>query len=67
MKRARHEKRYYRVREICEMTGLSKPKVFQALKAGKLQGLKLEGTLLIPARSLDAYLESAKPWGGVGD
>ena len=55
-------KRFYRVREICHMTGLSKAKVFQALKAGKIQGLKLEGTLLIPADSFHRYLDNAVPW-----
>jgi len=59
---ARVEKLYYRVREICEMTGLSKPKVFQALKQGKLRGIKLDGTLLIPADSLQRYLDAAVPW-----
>ena len=53
---------YYRVREICEMTGMSKPKVFQALKQGKLRGIKLDGTLLIPADSLKRYLDDAVPW-----
>ena len=56
------EKLYFRVREICEMTGLSKPKVFQALKQGKLRGIKLDGTLLIPAESLHRYLDEAVPW-----
>ena len=59
---ARVEKLYFRVREICEMTGVSKPKVFQALKQGKLRGIKLDGTLLIPADSLHRYLDDAVPW-----
>lgn len=56
------QKRFYRVREICEMTGLSKPKVFQALKEGKLEGFKLEGVLLITAESFESYLSQAIPW-----
>ena len=56
------EKLYFRVREVCEMTGLSKSKVHQALKLGKLDGKKLDGCLLIPAASLDRYLASAIPW-----
>ncbi len=63
---ARVEKKFYRVREICEMTGLSKSKVFQALKLGKLRGIKLDGTLLIPADSLHQYLDAAVPWKGRG-
>jgi excisionase family DNA binding protein len=59
-------KRFYRVREICQMTGLSKGKVFQALKEGRLQGLKLEGVLLIPVDSFEGYLAEALPWSTAG-
>ncbi len=55
------KKQFYRVREICEMTGLSKPKIHQALTRGQLEGIKLEGTLLIPADSLKSYLDQAVP------
>ena len=55
------ERRYYRVRDICEITGLSKAKVFLALKQGKLRGLKLDGTLLIPADSFQEYIDQAEP------
>jgi len=54
--------RFYRVRQITEMTGISKGKVFQALRSGRLQGLKLDGVLLIPAESLDAWLAQAVPY-----
>lgn len=54
--------RFYRVRQIMEMTGISKGKVFQALRSGRLKGLKLDGVLLIPAESLDAWLAQAVPY-----
>ena len=59
-------KQFYRVREICELTGLSKSKVFQALREGKLEGRKLEGVLLIKAESVERYLRSAIPWKSAG-
>ena len=52
----------FRVRELTERTGLSKSKVLQALREGKLEGQKLGGTLLITAESVEAYLASATPW-----
>ena len=55
-------KRFYRVREICHATGLSKGKVFQALTEGRLTGIKLGGVLLIPTESLERYLGEAVPW-----
>ena len=56
------EKRYYRVRDVMKLIGLSKPKVFQALKAGKLDGLKLDGVLLINVASVERYLRTATQW-----
>lgn len=53
---------YYRVRELCDLTGLSKSKVFQLLRAGKLEGVKIDGTLLITAASIERFLESAVRW-----
>ena len=61
-RRLEQDKKFYRVREICRLTGLSKPKVFQALHEGKLEGRKLGGVLLITAESVRSYLDSAQPW-----
>ena len=55
------EKRYYRVREVMKLIGLSKPKVFQALKEHKLDGFKLDGVLLITVESVERYLRTATP------
>ena len=44
------------------MTGLSKGKVFAAIRARRLRALKLEGVVLIPSESLKAYLALAVPW-----
>ena len=56
------ERRFYRVRQITEITGLSKGHVYQALKQGQLKGLKLDGVLLIPAESFEAWLGTAVPY-----
>ena len=56
------EKCYYRVRDVMRLIGLSKPKVFQALKDRKLDGLKLDGVLLITTESVERYLHTATPW-----
>jgi excisionase family DNA binding protein len=55
-------RRFYRVREIMAVTGVSKGKVYQALRDGRLQGLKLDGVLLIPAESFEAWIAEAVPW-----
>lgn len=56
------EKRYFRVREVMKLIGLTKPKVFQALKEHKLDGFKLDGVLLITVGSVERYLRTATPW-----
>ncbi len=63
----RPAKRFFRVREVMELYGLSKGKVFQALKEGKLDGRKLDGVVLITVESMDRYLASATPWKPNGD
>ncbi len=55
-------KRFFRVREVMELAGLSKGKIFQALKEGKLDGWKLDGVLIISVESVERYLASATPW-----
>jgi excisionase family DNA binding protein len=56
------EKRFYRVREICALAGLTKPMVYRALRQGKLRGFKLGKMLLIDARSVDEWFAEAVPW-----
>ncbi len=55
-------KRFFRVREVMALSGLSKGKVFQALNEGKLDGRKLDGALIIPVDSVNRYLDSATRW-----
>ena len=55
-------RRFYRVREIMALTGVSKGKVYQALRDGRLKGLKLDGVLLIPAESFETWIAEALPW-----
>ncbi len=61
MERGCLEKRFYRVKEICHLAGLSKAKVHQAISVGDLEGFKLDGVLLISAVSVERYLDSAVP------
>ena len=56
------EPRFVRVAQIRADTGVSKPKVFEALKSGKLDGLKLDGVLLITRESYERWLATAVPW-----
>ena len=60
--RPRLERQFYRVRDVTEITGVSKGKVFQALKSGRLKGLKLDGVLLIPAESFEDWVGTAVPY-----
>ena len=53
---------FYRIRDICAMTGMSRGRVYAALRAGDLEGRKLDGTLLITVTSVDKWLDSATPW-----
>ena len=55
-------RRFYRVRQITAITGLSRGHVYQALNSGQLKGLKLDKVLLIPAESFEAWLKTAVPY-----
>ena len=50
---------FYRVRQVCEITNLSKAKVFAAIRNGALKALRLDGCVLIPRAALTAYLDRA--------
>ena len=54
--------RYIRVRDVVMNCGISKPKVFQLLRAGSIQGFKVDGILFIDSDSVDRWLKSGKPW-----
>ena len=59
---SRLQPRFYRVRDITFMTGISRSKVFQALQLGELKALKLDGILLIPTESFEAWIARAVPY-----
>jgi hypothetical protein len=56
------EREFYRVRELREIFGWSKPWVFERLHRGELVGIKVGGVLLIRASSVRAMLDKAEPW-----
>jgi hypothetical protein len=56
------ERLYYRVSEVVALTGLSKGKIFAAIRHGDIQAKKLDGCLLLVPKSVEAWLERATPW-----
>jgi len=55
------KRRFFDVTEICEITGVSRPTVFRAIKRGEIKAKKLGRKLLIPA----SFIEELE--GGNGD
>ena len=51
----------FRVRDLVDSFGLSKAKVFQLIKSGRLDAVKLDGVVLIPRAAVETYLETAVP------
>ena len=45
-----------------EMTGISKAKVHQLLREGRLDGRRLDGIILVTRASLERLLDSAEPY-----
>ncbi len=56
------EPRYLRVRDIVEARRVSKPKVFQLLREGRIEGIKVDGILFIDADSVERWFRSGRPW-----
>jgi excisionase family DNA binding protein len=53
---------FLRVREICARSGLSKSRVHALLAQGKLEAVKLDGTLLVRADSYERLIQAATPY-----
>jgi excisionase family DNA binding protein len=53
---ATQTRRTYRVREVVQLTGLSKTTVQRLVKTGDLHAVRVGDCILIPSESLDALL-----------
>ncbi len=56
------EPQFVRVKDIVDALRISKPKVFQLLKQGRLRAIKVDGILFIEAQSVADWLRSGTPW-----
>ena len=55
-------RRFLRVKDITQQTGLSKSKVFDAIRRGALRARKLEGVVLIDVADFEAWIGTAEPY-----
>ncbi len=51
------DRQAYRVKEVVKLIGLSRVKVFQLLRDGRLRSIKVDASRLIPASALSEFLE----------
>ena len=54
----------YRVREVSEMTGISRSNIYVLMRAGRLPWVKLGRATRVRARDLEAFIEGlpTEPW-----
>lgn len=52
-------RRYYRPREVAQVTGISASAVFEALYSGELEGYRLGRAWLVPVDAVDRWIRGA--------
>jgi len=55
-----------RVREACRLTGIGRSKLYELIKAGEIETIKVGHMTLIPMASLTGLLEASKVTGKSG-
>jgi excisionase family DNA binding protein len=50
-----------RPREVATVSGLSRARVYELIKAGTLPAVRVEGTILVPVDTLRAWLGELEP------
>lgn len=53
-----HSKKAYSVREVCKICGIGRSTFYVALGTGALTAVKLGRRTLVPAESLDSWINS---------
>ena len=51
--------RFYRVSQVAEITGLSEPTLYRAIRAGRFPAVRVLGCYVVPAKALDDMETSA--------
>ena len=51
--------RFYSVAEVARMLGTSQMLLYRAINAGEFPAVRIRGRLIVPAKALDAMVESA--------
>lgn len=54
-----NERRYYSVRQVAAILGLSSPTLYRAIHAGQFPAVRIRGRYIVPAKALDLMTESA--------
>lgn len=53
------ERRYYSVRQVAKILGLSSPTLYRAIRAGEFPAVRIRGRYIVPAKALDLLTEAA--------
>lgn len=60
-----HNNQIYSITDVVEITGLGRTSIYKAIKDGGLTAKKFGNRTLIPAASLDAWIDNLPEMGGV--
>lgn len=55
-------RRFYRIRQIVETTGLTRAHIYQLLHDGELEAVTVGKAVLVSAESVERLLAAAPPW-----
>lgn len=53
------ERRFYSVAEVARMLGMSQMTVYRAIADGEFPAVRIRGRLIVPAKALDAMVDTA--------
>jgi excisionase family DNA binding protein len=56
-----NERIAYRIREVVEMTGISRATVFRHIASGRLKTIKIGSITLVRHADLQAFIDGAEP------
>jgi excisionase family DNA binding protein len=63
----RVQPQFYSVTEVAAMFGLSSMTVYRAIAAGEFPAVKIRGRLIVPARAVEAMIETTTKHGTIVD
>ena len=53
--------KFYSVNDLCRLLGYERSTIYSRIKAGRIDAVRLDGALRVPASSLEKYVATAQP------